>query len=416
MGDYEVWDLAFWFLEHTTFAVGILFWANVIRSYFDWRLHRDRQAWNYIGLSFFAGLYSLLTWGCMQYQGIPFTQYIIDWMWFSAIFATYFYFQAVGRFVEVSNRVFQGLRRVVFGLGCVASINIVTHAVFDLNLFTRPEPIPNPPRILIAGGGALTTPTFLLQVVGAVSILSVLFGLAILWVWIFKRYQREKFLLMGVTFSLIAVLNEILMTFGWIDFIPLMFLSKGLEVIRVGKHYQTQAYARVQKLEKDAEALSRKAASAFIAGGIVHDLRNPLAVMQGQMSLLLRKLEAGGFDQANWEETLLRIQGMVKQTHRMDEIIWGYLNLLKKAKDSGVRLVSTEELIQGALDLTAPRRSHTRFQNLPMNPDRARPVQVRVNPTLIELVLANLINNSVEVLSSVPSGEIQIGVNVVGAE
>lgn len=170
---------------------------------------------------------------------------------------------------------------------------------------------------------------------------------------------------------------------------------------------------RAEEIAKDIAAdLERHRAATYhaskmsllgeMAGGIAHEVNNPLAIIKGNTDILLKSVQAGNLDKAAVLERLLKVQKTVK---RISDIVIG----LRYFSRSGENLVkvptSFKEIVNGVMELSGERIQKEGIElRLSSVPD----VEVMAVGVQVQQVLMNLISNSIDAISDLDEKWIEI--------
>ena len=125
-----------------------------------------------------------------------------------------------------------------------------------------------------------------------------------------------------------------------------------------------------------------------MAGGVAHEINNPLAVMSGLLSILLKKIDNSPPNTSELKSALQEIQAM---TNRIASIVKGLLAFAGVRPQLEGEVVTVHDLVQETLALSSSRIVNAGIE-----------IQVDVPPELtlecrkiqIEQVLANLLSNA----------------------
>lgn len=145
-----------------------------------------------------------------------------------------------------------------------------------------------------------------------------------------------------------------------------------------------------RKLEAKLRRSEKLAALGVMAGGIAHEVRNPLAVISSAAQLMVEK---------NLTEAVQRecAQSIFRATQKTGSIIEG---LLRFARSSGQEVMAPLDLGPMVGEALAPLAHHLesgKIRLLWQAPDR--PVWVRGNAALLQQLIANLALNAVNALA-----------------
>ncbi len=390
------------------FAVFVLLMGIAVQVFLDYRSHREAAVVPYIGLSFFASLTALLNYLAAVHQSTQYTIYIMDLMWITATISFYFYNKAIIFYLGVRSDAFEWLLK---GLKIAAAIfiaSLAVHLFSDHSLMYLPIPRQRTTPILVLKGGALATPTLFADI--AAGMVAMIFVSA--YVFIFSRLYRKRphdyILAFGVAFSLFAGLAELLIAFGWLNMVSVIAFSKIFELLRMGRYYRSLAENKIQRLESQIGVLSQKAATSFVMGSVVHDIRNPLTIIQLSMNICL---EANAAGEMRAQECAAAFSDVKAQADRIADILKSYLDLLRGAANIQMADIDLLGVIQGALELSRHRLTSNGVPTPTLSfVDKAGRVKIRGNKTQLELAIANLINNSADAIGGSRDKWIRIAV------
>jgi C4-dicarboxylate-specific signal transduction histidine kinase len=146
-----------------------------------------------------------------------------------------------------------------------------------------------------------------------------------------------------------------------------------------------------------------------MAGGIAHEINNPLAIIIGKISQLKRRLKIDT-DLIKLNEDLSVIENTAK---RISSIIKGLSAFSRNAENDSMENVLVPVLIQDTLELS---RERFKFNSIDLRFDYANCQQVFVKGRAAQLlqVLVNLLNNAFDAVEVLPIKWVEIQVKVVG--
>ncbi len=143
--------------------------------------------------------------------------------------------------------------------------------------------------------------------------------------------------------------------------------------------------------KKKSEELMRQAekltAIGLLAGGIAHELNNPLGNILGYATLILKDRESG-LDPAHRE----KLEIIVEQAKKGSEIIRGLLDFSRQSVPSFQEVRITDIVRKTTRTL----QSRLACQGIKIDSDVADALAVRADPRQIELVFLNLMLNSIQ--------------------
>ena len=151
-------------------------------------------------------------------------------------------------------------------------------------------------------------------------------------------------------------------------------------------------------------ASSKMSELGTMAGGIAHEINNPLAVIHGKAQKLQSLLDSGGIE----EPVLRKDLKMIEDTAtRIAKIVKGLRAFARDGANDPFEKVKVSAIVDETLELCAARFRHhgvdLRYQSGMQSVVECRPVQ-------ISQVLLNLLNNSFDSVQGLPSPWIEIAI------
>ncbi|HHM24199.1 MAG TPA: hypothetical protein ENJ23_04080 [Bacteroidetes bacterium] len=143
---------------------------------------------------------------------------------------------------------------------------------------------------------------------------------------------------------------------------------------------------QIERIQNRLEHVDRLASLGELAGSIAHEINNPLTTILGRVQLLL-------LDRSIPEQARERLQKVEKQGIRVAELIKALLNFARQTPDLqqtepvdvGDLIRETARLVRHSLEIEGIEFRLELAENLP---------ELRVNPTHLQQILINLINNA----------------------
>lgn len=394
------------------FAVFVLLTGISAQMLLDFLSHREAKVIPYIGLSFFAGMTALLNYLAAIHQSTQYTIYLMDLMWIAATVSFYFYIRTITLYLDARSATFEWMLKCLMLSAAIFIASLVVHLFSDHSLMYLPVPRRRVTPILVRLGGALATPTpFANLAAGATAMIFVLsFGLIL--VQLYRKKPHDYVLIFGVCFTLFAGAAELLIAFGWLNMMSVIAFSKIFELLRMGRYYRSLAQDKIRRLESEIVILSKDSATAFIMGGVVHDIRNPLTLIQLNADVCLGMNADGKMTPQEFESALT---DMKAQAGRIGDILKSYLDLLRGASNIEMADIELSTVIQDALKLSRPRLATNGVPTPTVSfSDGADRGKVHGNKTQLELAIANLVNNAADAAAAADDKWIKITVESMG--
>lgn len=194
----------------------------------------------------------------------------------------------------------------------------------------------------------------------------------------------------------------------WVDTTIVPFLNsegKPYQYVAVRHDITQRKLAEAQVLLQAAE-LQRAAQLSFVgelAAGLAHEIKNPLAGIQGAVDILIRRRDKNDPERE-------ALEGMRHEVQRIDNTVRALLDRSRPRLVS-VRASSLTDIVGRAVNLARAQLTSptTETQKVSMEfepPDD--PITIRIDPAQIEDAVLNLIINAIEAVNG--DGEVKIRV------
>src|SRR5438876_146646 len=194
----------------------------------------------------------------------------------------------------------------------------------------------------------------------------------------------------------------------WVDTTIVPFLNsegKPYQYVAI-RHDITQRKLAEEQILQQAAELQRAAQLSFVgelAAGLAHEIKNPLAGIQGGVDILIRRRDKNDPERE-------ALEGMRHEVERIDSTVRALLDRARPRLAS-VRATSLSDIVGLAVDLAhaqltnATARGHR--VNIEFEPP-ADPIKVHIDPAQIEDAVLNLIINAIEAVDG--DGQVKIRV------
>jgi PAS domain S-box-containing protein len=163
---------------------------------------------------------------------------------------------------------------------------------------------------------------------------------------------------------------------------------------RISQYVAIRQDITEQKQRELTMVQSAKMASlGEMAGGIAHEINNPLTIIQGKASLLLKKSQNGGLSEAYTQEHLEKI---VSTCERIAKIVNGLRTFSRSGEKDPFTPIKLQKIITDTEDLCAEK-----FKNHCVKLEIAPVSDTTISCRSVQLsqVLLNLLNNSFDAIS-----------------
>lgn len=166
-----------------------------------------------------------------------------------------------------------------------------------------------------------------------------------------------------------------------------------------------QLEAERQKVRGQIIASAGLSALGEMAGGVAHEVNNPLAIIVGHAQLLEQLLDSEKFDKK--AETMGILEIIRNTAWRIDRIVRGLKSLSRDASSDPMTSARIESVIDDTLSVCAEKFKH-RGVRLVVEGDAD--AQVLCRPTQLSQVLLNLLSNALDAVESAPRKHVAVSV------
>ncbi|MFL5813545.1 MAG: sensor histidine kinase [Bdellovibrionia bacterium] len=177
-------------------------------------------------------------------------------------------------------------------------------------------------------------------------------------------------------------------------------------VIALDVQAKKEAESQLQSQRQKLETSSKLAALGEMAGGVVHEINNPVFVISSRIQLLLMKLEKGSEAEKFYKPHL---EAILDTCDRVVKIVRGLKNISRNSDGEKFEKASLCQIIEQTVDICAPRIARSGAQleigELPKD------CTVEVRPVQISQVILNLLNNAFDAVEGTGSPRIQLDVS-----
>jgi two-component system, LuxR family, sensor histidine kinase DctS len=143
---------------------------------------------------------------------------------------------------------------------------------------------------------------------------------------------------------------------------------------------------------------SRLSSIGEMAAGIAHEIKNPLTILQGNLSILTRDLNLNKIDVEKFKD---KIQTLIKTTQRISDSINSVLRLSRESSSSDHEWIPLAQMIQDPLVLCMEkfRQQKVRLTIDPISED----IEVLCQAQQLGQVILNLLNNAFDATNEIKS-------------
>jgi two-component system NtrC family sensor kinase len=167
------------------------------------------------------------------------------------------------------------------------------------------------------------------------------------------------------------------------------------EELQIAVRKLNESLRELQETQGKLLQSSKMCALGEMAGGIAHEINNPLAIISGSVEQLQRRLQA---DPINREEAKVALARIQKTVTRIANIVKGLLTFSRDGNHDPYQNVRAKSIVDDTLALCAEK-----FKMAGVRVDVAEVKEelfVDCRPTQISQVLLNLLNNAFDAVSA----------------
>lgn len=184
--------------------------------------------------------------------------------------------------------------------------------------------------------------------------------------------------------------------------------EKEHEIMQMNTNLEKLVEARTSELNEEraiAVERSKLASLGEMAGGVAHEINNPLAIIQGLSEQLNRRMENGQATPEKIKETLLRI---AKTSDRIAKIVKGLRSFARDGGSDPITPTPMNTIIEETMGFCEARMKNHGIELRLKNTQCSAEIPCR--SVQISQMLLNLLNNSVDAIEGTPSAWIELEV------
>jgi signal transduction histidine kinase len=173
----------------------------------------------------------------------------------------------------------------------------------------------------------------------------------------------------------------------------LTYLGIRYDLVREEKSQVERLLVEREKLIASLLKANKTAATGALSASIAHELNQPLGASNLNIQFLKRKLEKGALNPEIGKDVL---DSLEKDNQRAASIVKSLGSIFTEG-DPNAQAVQLGDLISKVLDFVGP---ELKSKNIQIQLRVEEPLLIKVNPTEIEQVILNLINNAAQALAN----------------
>jgi PAS domain S-box-containing protein len=202
--------------------------------------------------------------------------------------------------------------------------------------------------------------------------------------------------------------------YGVIELFSIERRTEDISIIRgasiLGSYFSKVFEHNYQRL-KENELLERLNLAAKLsimgelAGGIAHEIKNPMTIIVGYASKIKKDMEKENFNKDSTKNTVEKI---LSTTDRVLKIVDGLKKLSRDDSEDPFTMISVKQVLDDAITLCEPKiKKHSVF--LKINPYNEQ-LQLESHSIQLSQVIMNLVNNSIDAIEKMQDRWIEIDI------
>ncbi len=182
------------------------------------------------------------------------------------------------------------------------------------------------------------------------------------------------------------------------------------ELFRINENLASEVEIRTKERDQERQNVinsARLASLGTMAGGIAHEINNPLNVISSTLSFIKKAKRKGKLTDERFDHSVEEIYSMVK---RVNEIVEGLKKISRNDSGGCDTSVVVNECINDVLKISRLKIENSKIDLILNNLDIFGDEAVKGNLVQLSQVLINLLNNSIDAISELDKKWISINV------
>jgi len=229
-----------------------------------------------------------------------------------------------------------------------------------------------------------------------------------------KHHRRNSFIIMSIFLAITVVLmvSDIIPSEvdpkhrNWlVDFGIFTVIHAAVTLLVTVVRFQRETIAANKRLQAQSVAILQQAKMSTLgemAGGVAHEINNPLAMILGHSTQLVRDLK----DEAVSREKMLGKAEKIQTTvERISKIVSALRTFSRNADEDPFQKSKVSAILEDTLNLCS---ENLKTNQIDLRINGNQNFEFDCRPTQISQVLVNLLNNSLEAIRGLPEKWIEI--------
>lgn len=173
-------------------------------------------------------------------------------------------------------------------------------------------------------------------------------------------------------------------------------------------HFKTKSEEDLMQARAVAFHSAKLASLGELAGGVAHEVNNPLSILMGSAEITVRKIQKGTLTNQECLDFALKVKNT---TGRIARIVGALRSLARKDFDDPFIRIKVDDLIQSVMDLVTEKMETNQIQFIVEK--YPRELEIYCRPIQIEHVLMNLINNAFDAVREAEKRVIRVEIKTL---
>lgn len=170
----------------------------------------------------------------------------------------------------------------------------------------------------------------------------------------------------------------------------------------------------LEAMVKDQQTMlissAKMSALGEMAGGVAHEINNPLAIISSRISMMLMKIQSGKMNTDDVKSDLEKIEATA---HRIGKIIRGLRSFSRDGSKDEFAVVSVNKIIEDTLDLCRERFTKNGVEMRIIGDTQ---IDLNCRSVQVSQVLMNLVGNAFDAIKDLPEKWIEITIEAIPSQ
>ena len=391
--------------NYLTFGAFVLFFYQMIVNCLLLRQNLLNRTYmkSLIGLCAFSTIYAFLSFLLILKISVTINIIFLHITWIAGSLGNYFYISSIKFFINDRSDNLKHIQKLSLISAGGAFICLMIWALTGENYFLdRSVPFVEYNNIFMQQIGGMN-PGVVVKILSLFVVIPSVYCSVYFLRTLLKSKKSQALLLTGITFNLLAILNDVLISFWDPAYLmPFIFMAHFFEILRMTYANHLQLGKKLQQVTNDLIQSSKLSEAGTNFAFLAHEILNPLSAAMGYLVLLQKKIAKSGMT-PEIEDSVMKIERQHKKIQFLANNVKKYTRINPDAVMSKANL---RDIIQDSLDTIEiiAMNSGVSIKCQEINPD----IQLSCHPDQLIQVITNLLTNAVEAVRPLEEKWIEI--------